>query len=277
MLRIAIIGCGKIADDHVQAIQRISDCEIVAVCDREPLMAKQLGERFGVPECFTDLKEMLRVTKPDVVHITTPPQSHYSIGKQCLEAGSHVYLEKPFTITADSAESLIQLSEKLRRKVTVGHNGQFTLEMMEMRRLVNRGFLGGEPVHLESYFYYDLGDGSSTTSLLSNPEHWVHQLPGRLLHNVISHGIAKIAEFLDDEIVETIAIANKSPRIQAVTGAEMLDELRVLIRDKRETTALFSFSTQIKGLNQLRLYGSTGSISVDHFAGSVVRSTESIV
>ena len=101
MLRIAIIGCGKVADQHVQAIHRIPDCKIVAVCDREPLMAKQLGERFGISACFPDLRELLHAASPDVVHITTPPQSHYSLAKQCLESGSHVYLEKPFTITAD--------------------------------------------------------------------------------------------------------------------------------------------------------------------------------
>src|SRR5438132_3908950 len=88
--RVAIVGCGKIADQHVLAIQRIPDCRIVALCDRELLMAKQLGERFGVLECFSDLQEMLRATTPDVVHITTPPQNHFSLARQCLEFGSHV-------------------------------------------------------------------------------------------------------------------------------------------------------------------------------------------
>ena len=111
MLRIAIVGCGKVADQHVDAIHRVRDCEIVSLCDRELLMAKQLGERFGISGCFSDLKEMLQSTSPDVVHITTPPQSHYSLARQCLESGSHVYVEKPFTTTASEAESLIELAE----------------------------------------------------------------------------------------------------------------------------------------------------------------------
>jgi len=73
MLRIAIVGCGKIADQHVQAIRRIPDCIIVGLCDRELLMARQLAERFGNNACFSDLHEMLEMTRPDVVHITTPP------------------------------------------------------------------------------------------------------------------------------------------------------------------------------------------------------------
>src|SRR5206468_8152860 len=121
-MRVAIVGCGKVADQHVQAIHRIADCRLVAVCDRELLMAKQLGERFGVSECFSDLEEMLRATTPDVVHITTPPQSHYSIAKQCLESGSHVYLEKPFTVTAAEAEALIQLALSRNLKITAGNN-----------------------------------------------------------------------------------------------------------------------------------------------------------
>src|ERR1044072_2132459 len=118
MLRIGIVGCGKIADQHVQAINRISDCRIVALCDRELLMAKQLGERFGISKCFSDLQEMLQEVRPDVVHITTPPQSHYLLAKQCVEFGTHVYLEKPFTVTAEEAESLIQVAETGNLKIT---------------------------------------------------------------------------------------------------------------------------------------------------------------
>ena len=62
MLKIAIAGCGKVADQHVHAIRRIPDCEIVSLCDREPLMAKQLGERFDISACFSDLAEMLQVS-----------------------------------------------------------------------------------------------------------------------------------------------------------------------------------------------------------------------
>ena len=122
MLKIAIVGCGKIADQHVHAIGRIPDCKIVSLCDRELLMAKQLGERFGISKCFSDVKEMLEAVSPDVVHITTPPQSHYSLAQQCLESGSHVYLEKPFTVSASETESLIKLAQRCGSSITVGHN-----------------------------------------------------------------------------------------------------------------------------------------------------------
>jgi predicted dehydrogenase len=273
MLRVALVGCGKIADQHIQAVNRISDCRVVALCDRELLLAKQLGERFGISKCFSDLQEMLEVNQPGVVHITTPPQSHYALAKQCLDSGSHVYLEKPFTITAGEAESLIQFADQRDLKITAGHNLQFTLEMLEMRRLMGEGLLGGKPVHLESHFSYDLGDRSYVGALLGNRQHWVRQLPGQLLHNIISHGIARLAEFLDDEIIEIIAMAGQSPPLRDLGGEEILDELRAVIRDKNGTTALFCFSTQIKGLNQLRIYGPAGSITADIITGSLVRNS----
>ena len=271
MLKIGIVGCGKIADQHVDAIHRIPDCEVVALCDREPLMAKQLGERFGISACFSELSEMLEAERLDVVHITTPPQSHYSLAKQCLESGSHGYLEKPFTITAGETESLIRLAERRDLKITAGHNLQFTPEMLEMRQLLAQGFLGGKPVHLESHFSYDLGNATYASALLGNRQHWVRQLPGQLLHNIISHGIAKLAEFLDDDLIEIIGTAHQSEQLRNLEAPEVLDELRVLIRDKSGTTAFFCFSTQIKGLNELRIYGPANSVTVDIVTGSLTR------
>src|SRR6266516_643740 len=271
MLKIAIVGCGKVADQHMYAIHRIPDCEIVALCDRELLMARQLGERRGVSACFSDLTEMLHVVSPDVVHITTPPQGHYSLAAECLNAGSHVYVEQPFTITAGEGEALVQLAEDRGLRATVGHNYQFTLEMLEMRRLVKGGFLGGKPVHLESYWSYDLGDLRYASAFLGNHTHWVRQLPGQLFQNIISHGIAKLTEFLDDELVEIVASAHRSEQLRSLGAGDVLDELRVLIRDKSDTTAFFCFSTQVKGLNQLHLYGRAGSLSADIITGSLLR------
>ena len=234
-------------------------------------MSKQLGERFGISGCFSDLKAMLQSTSPDVVHITTPPQSHYSLARQCLESGSHVYVEKPFTTMASEAESLIELAESCGLKITVGHNYQFTHEMLEMRRLVNEGFLGGKPLHLESYWSYDLGDLRYACAFLGNRTHWVRQLPGQLFQNIISHGIAKLVEFLDDDLTEISAVAQQSEQLRSLDASGLLDELRVLIRDKMGTTALFCFSTQIRGLNQLRIYGPANSITADIITGSLVR------
>jgi predicted dehydrogenase len=274
MLKVAIVGCGKIADQHVHALARIPDCQIIALCDQELRMARQLGERFRISQCFSSVQDMFRAATPDVVHITTPPQSHFSLARQCLASGSHVYIEKPFTVTAEEAESLISFAQKAGLRITAGHNYQFTPEMIEMRRLVSQGFLGGKPFHLESHWTYDLGDTSYVGPILGNRMHWVRQLPGQLFHNVISHGIAKLVEFLDDDVIDIVARAHQSLHLRALGGQDVLDELRVLIRDRSGTTAFFFFSTQIKpGLTQLRVCGPRNSVIADYLTGSLIRHT----
>ncbi len=265
MLKIAIVGCGKIADAHASVIQRIGGCEIVGVCDREPLMAKQLYERFPVKAYFGDLAELLREARPEVVHITTPPEGHFEIARQCLEQGCHVYVEKPFTVNAWEAQELIELAERKGLKLTVGHNDQFTHVAQRMRTLVKSGYLGGAPVHMESHYCYDLSDPSYAKALLGDKNHWVRRLPGKLLHNVISHGIARISEFLTSDAPHVIAYGFVSPLFKQINESEIVDELRVIISEEERTTAYFTFSTQMKpSIHEFRIYGSKNGLILDH-------------
>jgi predicted dehydrogenase len=264
MIRVAIIGCGKMADQHAVQIQRIAGTEIVAVCDSEPLMARQMSERYNIERYFTDAHEMLAVVKIDVVHITTPPSSHFQLGKLCLEAGCNVYVEKPFTINTSEAAALIKLANQTGLKVIAGHNAQFTHVMVRMRELVKSGYLGGKPVHIESHYCYDFGDASYAKTLLVDSEHWVRKLPGSLLQNIISHGISKIAEFLSGDSPIVIAHGFTSPFLKSIGQGEIIDEVRVIIHDEDSRTAYFSFSSQIKPvLHQFRLYGPKNSLIVD--------------
>jgi predicted dehydrogenase len=264
MLKVGIIGCGKIADQHAEVIHRILGCEIVGVCDREELMAKQLYERFNVRTYFSNVDELLKLVRPGVVHITTSPQSHFQLGKLCLEAGCHVYIEKPFTLNTREAEELLKLAIERNLKVTVGHNAQFTHAARSMRDLIRNGFLGGNPIHMESYYCYDLGDEAYARAFLGDSEHWVRTLPGKLLHNIISHGISKIAEFLTDDSPTVIAHGFTSTLLRRIGEREIIDELRVIIKDNDGATAYFTFSSQMKPtLHQFRIYGPRNALIVD--------------
>jgi predicted dehydrogenase len=272
MLKIGIIGCGKQADAHATPIHEMRGCEIVGVCDKEELMAKQLAERFKVRRYFTDITELLETGRPDIVHITTPPQSHFEIGKLCLEAGCHVLFEKPFALNHGEVERLISLAEEKNLKLTVGHNNQFNHSARRMRELVKNGFLGGPPVHMESIFCYDLGDPGFARAFLGDKSHWVRKLPGKLLHNIISHGVSKIAEFMCTESPEVIACGFSSPFLLRINQSDIIDELRVIIHDSNCTTAYFTFSsTMSPKLHQFRLYGPTNSLFVDHTQETLIK------
>jgi predicted dehydrogenase len=272
MLKVAIVGCGKIADSHASQIEKIPGSEIVGVCDREPLMAQQLYERFPVKRYYSDLNELLSDARPDVVHITTPPESHFEIAKICLESGSHVYVEKPFTIYEDEARKLITLANERGLKVTVGHDDQFSHVARRMRTLVESGYLGGAPVHMEGYYSYPLGRSGYAGALLGDKRHWVRRLPGKLLQNVISHGIARIAEFLTSESPRVIAHGFVSPVLKSMGESEIIDELRVIISEEERTTAYFTFSSQMRpSINQFRIYASKNGLILDQDQDTLIQ------
>ena len=272
MLRIAIVGCGKIADSHATQIQRIKGCEIVGVCDREPLMARQLHDRFPIQRCFSDLTELLHEAKPDVVHITTPPQSHFDLAKRCLESGSHVYVEKPFTVDEKEARSLIALANDRGLKITAGHDDQFRHAARRMRALVQSGFLGSRPVHMESYYCYEMSREGYAGALLADKRHWLRTLPGKLLQNVISHGIARIAEYFTTDSPQVVAHGFVSPMLKSMGEREIIDELRVIISEEERTTAYFTFSSQMRpSLHQFRVYGEKNGLILDQDQETLIR------
>ncbi len=264
MLRVAIVGCGRIADAHAFQIQGIKGCEIIGACDKEELMANQLCERFRIKRVFNDLIELLTETRPDVVHITTPPQSHFEIAKKCLEHGSHIYVEKPFTLNTTEAEELIEVAKRKGLKLTTGHDAQFSHAARRMRELIRNGYLGGTTVHVESSWCYDFGDLTYAKALLSDKQNWARQLPGGLLQNIISHGIARIAEFLTSETPHVIAYGFVSPFLKSLDENQMVDELRVIVCDESCTTAYFTFSSQMRpSLHQFRIYGQCNGLLLD--------------
>jgi len=263
VLRVAIVGCGNIADWHASQILKIKGCEIVAACDQEPLMARQLCERFPIRRYCNDIKELLRDARPDVVHITTPPESHFGLAKSCLEAGAHVYVEKPFTLDAGEAEDLVALANRRGLKLTVGHDDQFSHVARRMREIVASGYLGGPPLHMESHYGYNL-ESTYARALVCDQEHWVRRLPGKLLHNVISHGIARIAEFLTSDSPSVVARAFPSSLLSGLGESEIVDELRVIICEEKRTTAYFTFSSQMRPcLHQFSLYGPKNGLVLD--------------
>ena len=272
MLKVALIGCGKIADSHASQIGRIPGCEIVGVCDREPLMAEQLAKRFPVKRAFSSLTQLLEESRPDVVHITTPPQGHFDLAMTCLDRGCHVYVEKPFTVWAEEAEKLIATAKEKELKLTVGHDDQFSHVSRRMRSLVRSGFLGGAPLHMESYYCYEITKAGYAGALLGDKKHWVRRLPGKLLQNIISHGIARIAEFMTGDSPEVITYGFTSPLLRAMGETEIIDELRVMIHDANSTTAYFTFSSQMRpGLHGFRMYGSKNGLMLDQDQETLIK------
>lgn len=255
-VRVALVGCGQIADAHLQEARKIAGTQLVAVCDRHEDLARQAAARFRVADVFTDLGRMLAEARPDVLHITTPPQSHKAIAIQSLVAGVHVYVEKPFTVDAIEADEIFNAAEKHKRLVSVGHDQLYDPAWLECRRRIQRGELGSI-VHVDSVQGYHL-DGSFGSALLNDPAHWVHQLPGGLFQNVFSHAVYRVTELLPDP----------EPRVSAHWfgrrgAANCPTELRVLLQGVEVSASLVFTSSARPAQRAAKILGTRGSIDVD--------------
>ncbi len=134
------------------------------------------------------------------------------------------------------------------------------------------GFLGGSPVHMESYYCYEIGRSGYAGALLGDDRHWVRRLPGKLLHNIISHGIARIAEFLTTASPHVIAYGFTSPMLKRMGEKEIVDELRVIISEEERATAYFTFSSQIRPLlHQFRIYGPKNGLILDQDQETLIK------
>jgi len=268
-LRIGIVGCGKIADGHAEVVKHLVGAELVAVCDREPLLAEQLAVRYGVPAWYGDVGEMLARERLDVVHITTPPAVHLALTRQCVAAGAHVFLEKPLALTAPESRQLIDAVVAGGRQMSINYWPNFDPPAMEFKQMMARGVLG-DPVHVEAFIGYDLA-GAYGQALMSDAGHWVHRLPGKLFQNMMDHIFNRIIPLFPDVEAEVHAFAYK--RREAVRGDAtdaMLDELRVFLR-AGDVSAYGSLCSHARPVaNTLKVYGTKATAELDFNNRTVV-------
>ena len=262
-LKVAVVGCGKIADGHIEEIGKIEGARVVAVCDLEPLMAEQIAVRFGIPAQYSDFATLLEREKPDVVHITTPPRSHVPLGMMAVDAGCDLYMEKPLAPTAAEAKKLIDYVQSHGRKMTINYWPNFDPPGLMLRDLIEEGVLG-DPVHVESFLGYNLS-GPFGQALLGDTKHWVHGLPGKLFQNVLDHLLNKIALVLPDDAPRIIAKGYRlRPESNDAAQDSMLDELRIMMHGDR-VSAYGTFSSHARPAGQfLRVYGSRNTVHVDY-------------
>ena len=261
MMNIGIVGCGKIADGHVEEVQKLGSAQVLAVCDLEPVLAEQLALRYSVPHSYSDFDRMLSDHRLDVIHIATPPHSHLTLATKSAEAGCHVFLEKPLALNAADGQRLIDCLRQTDRKMTINYWYNFEAPALALKEFVANGNLG-DPVHIESYYGYDLAGGFGQ-AFLSDDRHWVHRLPGKLFQNVIDHAINKITPFLPDEPLEIIARAYRRRNLKEDRTDGVLDELRVMIL-AGSMSAYATFSSHARPIGHfMRVYGTKNTAHID--------------
>jgi UDP-N-acetyl-2-amino-2-deoxyglucuronate dehydrogenase len=140
-LRIAVVGCGRISRNHLDAIQRTEGLALAAVCDVVEERARAAGEQHGAP-WFRDYGEMLERTTCDVVAICTPSGLHPAHGVLAARAGRHVISEKPMAISLAGADELVQACDAAGVQLFVVKQNRLNPAIQLLRRAVDKGRFG---------------------------------------------------------------------------------------------------------------------------------------
>lgn len=251
ILRVALLGGGKMALQHAAAIRQCPNARLVAVAD--PHMAtEELKAKFGADiAAFSDTQSMLAEVQPGVVHVVTPPDTHASLARQCLEAGAHVYVEKPFALTTTDADTILRLAESKGLRACAAHQVLF---QDAGRRYKQDLPMIGSVVHVESFFSFKpvrrrAGSGPST--------------PVDQLIDILPHPVYLLLDALPDEGGARAEITGLDISIDG--------EVRAVVR-KGDVLAVLTVSLRARPVESwLRVMGTNGMVEVDFVLGNVIR------
>lgn len=141
-MNISIIGYGYWGPNLLRNFCTSTDCNVLKVSDLKEERLAAIKRSYPTVEVTKNYKDLINDKKTDAVVISTPVDTHYMLAKKSLEAGKHIWVEKPFTSDSKQAEELIELAEKKNLKIFVDHTFVYTGAVMKMKELTSKGELG---------------------------------------------------------------------------------------------------------------------------------------
>lgn len=141
-IRIGIIGVGQIGKVHLENYAKIPGAEIVAACDIDAPELHRVAERFKIPHTYERFRELLRRDDIEAVDVCLHNNLHAPVTIAALEAGKHVYCEKPMAGTYFDAKTMLECSNQCKRKLSIQLGLLFKSETKVAKRLIDDGRLG---------------------------------------------------------------------------------------------------------------------------------------
>jgi predicted dehydrogenase len=142
-LRIALVGVGGAAQiNHIPALKKIEDVELVAICDRDREKVGRVAQKFGIPEATNRFDDLLEDESIDAIDICTPNFLHAPMATAALEAGKHVLCERPLARSADEARQMAKAAKKADRVLMCAVQHRFRADAQLLRTFVDKGDLG---------------------------------------------------------------------------------------------------------------------------------------
>jgi len=249
-LRVALIGCGRIARVHRAYLTGLPQVELVGVCDADATARAAFAAEAQVLG-FGGAAELVAEARPDVVHVLTPPATHAALAIELLKAGVNVLVEKPLALSGADADNVLAAARRSGRWVSVDHNRWFDPVVQRAAGILASGRLG-RLVGVDVMQGAEAGEGEK---LSGEHTHWSAQLPGGVLNNLASHPLYLMRRF---------AGPVRDLRVVARCGdGRSLEEVR-LVADGEHALATVTMSVRAQPLtNRLTLFGTSATIHVN--------------
>ena len=259
-MNYALIGCGRIATNHMKAAIN-NKLNIVAVCDvledaMESLLAKHDLQEDASIKRYTDYKQMLAENEITLASIATESGIHAEIALHCIDLGVNVIIEKPMAMSMEDAEEIIRRSEEKGVKVSACHQNRFNIAVQEMRRALEAGRFGR------------LSHGSIHVRWNRNQDYYT-QAPwrgtwaqdGGCLMNQCIHGIDLLRWMMGDEVEEVYGVTKQ----QLHDYLECEDIGMAIVKFKNGAVGTIEGTTNVYPRNleeTLYLFGETGTVKL---------------
>lgn len=158
-IRVGLIGTGFIGAVHIDALRRIGGLELVAVAEATPQLAEQKAREYFIPKAYGNYEDLINDPEIEVVHNCTPNNMHLAVNSKIIEAGKHIFSEKPLAMNAQESRQLLDLLK--RHPVIHGVNFNYRMYplVQDMKYKIANGDLGNiwmvHGSYLQDWLFYD--------------------------------------------------------------------------------------------------------------------------
>lgn len=259
-MKYAIIGCGRIATNHLKAAIN-NGLDIIAVCDIDTEKMQLLLKKHGLEneesiKRYTDYKSMLEELKPDLVSIATESGSHAEIAIYCINENINVIIEKPMAMSMEDADEIVRISKEKNVKVSACHQNRFNLAVQKMRAALEEGRFGKishGSIHVRwnrNKDYYDQAPWRGT---------WAQD--GGCLMNQCIHGIDLLRWMMGDEVESVYGVTRQ--QFHHYLEAEDVGMAVVKFKNGAIGTIEGTVNVYPKNMEEtLYLFGETGTVKI---------------
>ena len=259
-MKYALIGCGRIATNHVTAAVN-NNLEIVAVCDIVPEKMEEILAKHNLADDksikrYTDYKQMLEENELELVSIATESGKHASIALDAIDAGVSVIIEKPMAMNIADAEEIIKRADEKNVKVSACHQNRFNVAIQEVRKAIE-GDRFGKLSHASINVRWNRNKGYYDQA----PWRGTWEEDGGCLMNQCIHGIDLLRWMMGDEVVEVYG----ATRQQFHDYLEAEDVGVAVVKFKNGAIGTIEGTTNVYPQNleeTLYLFGENGTVKV---------------